>query len=113
LREAILAGEYLPGERLGEAQLSERFEASRFNVRIALQDLAGEGLVEIQRNRGAQVRKVSLDEAIEITEVRMVLEGLVAARAAERVTDEQATELDEIGLLMRQAGPPGEPPRAR
>ncbi|HTJ40165.1 MAG TPA: GntR family transcriptional regulator [Dactylosporangium sp.] len=108
LREAILAGEYLPGERLVEAQLSERFEASRFNVRIALQDLAGEGLVEIQRNRGAQVRKVSLDEAIEITEVRMVLEGLVAARAAERATAEQSTELDEIGLLMRRAVTAGE-----
>jgi DNA-binding GntR family transcriptional regulator len=108
LRSAILAGEYSPGERLVEAQLSDRLGASRFNVRIALQDLAGEGLVEIQRNRGAQVRKVSLDEAIEITEVRMVLEGLVAARAAERVSPEQATELDEIGLLMRRAVTAGE-----
>jgi DNA-binding GntR family transcriptional regulator len=108
LREAILRGSYLPGERLVELQLTERFGASRFTVRAALQDLAGEGLVEMQRNRGALVRKVSLDEAIEITEVRMVLEGLVAARAAERVTDDQATELDEIGLLMRRAVTAGE-----
>jgi len=108
LREAILRGEYLPGERLVEAQLCERLGASRFNVRAALQDLAGEGLVEVQRNRGAQVRKVSLDEAIEITEVRMVLEGLVAARAAERIGDEAASELDEIGLLMRRAVSAGE-----
>jgi DNA-binding GntR family transcriptional regulator len=103
LREAILRGEYLPGERLVEAQLCERLGTTRFNVRIALQDLAAEGLVEVQRNKGAQVRKVSLAEAIEITEVRMVLEGLVAARAAERVSDEDASELDEIGLLMRRA----------
>jgi len=108
LRDAILGGEYMPGERLVEAQLTERFGASRFTVRVALQDLAGEGLVEVQRNRGALVRKVSLDEAVEITEVRMVLEGLVAARAAERVTDEQASELDEIGLLMRRAVTAGE-----
>ena len=108
LRNAILGGEYMPGERLVEAQLTERFGASRFTVRVALQDLAGEGLVEVQRNRGALVRKVSLDEAVEITEVRMVLEGLVAARAAERVTDEQASELDEIGLLMRRAVTAGE-----
>jgi DNA-binding GntR family transcriptional regulator len=108
LREAILRGEYLPGERLVEAKLSERFQISRFNVRVALQDLSGEGLIEIERNRGAQVRKISLDEAIEITEVRMVLEGLVAARAAERVTEEQASELDEIGLLMRRAADAGE-----
>jgi DNA-binding GntR family transcriptional regulator len=103
LREAILRGEYLPGERLVEAQLCEQLGASRFNVRIALQDLAAEGLVEVHRNRGAQVRKVSLEDAIEITEVRMVVEGLVAARAAERVTDELAGELDELGRLMRRA----------
>jgi len=108
LREAILRGEYLPGERLVEAQLCQRLGASRFNVRGALQDLAAEGLVEVQRNKGAQVRKVSLEDAIEITEVRMVLEGLVAARAAERVNDDDATELDEIGLLMRRAVAAGE-----
>jgi DNA-binding GntR family transcriptional regulator len=67
-----------------------------------------EGLVELERNKGAHVRKVTLAEAVEITEVRMVLEGLVAARAAARVTDEQATELDELGLLMRRAVAAGE-----
>jgi DNA-binding GntR family transcriptional regulator len=108
LRDAILRGEYLPGERLVEAQLCERLGASRFNVRAALQDLAADGLVKVERNKGAHVRKVPLDEAVEITEVRMVLEGLVAARAAARVTDEQASELDEIGLLMRRAVGAGE-----
>ena len=108
LREAILHGEYLPGERLVEAQLCERLGVSRFNARTALQDLVAEGLVEIQRNKGAHVRKVSIDEAVEITEVRMVLEGLVAARAATLVTDEQASELDEIVLLMRRAVTAGE-----
>jgi DNA-binding GntR family transcriptional regulator len=108
LRDAILKGEYLPGERLVEAQLCERLGASRFNVRAALQDLAGEGLVKVERNKGAHVRKVSLEEAVEITEVRMVLEGLVAARAAARATGEQANELDEIGVLMRRAVTAGE-----
>jgi DNA-binding GntR family transcriptional regulator len=108
LREAILRGEYLPGERLVEAQLCEQLGASRFNVRIALQDLAAEGLVEVHRNRGAQVRKVSLADAIEITEVRMVVEGLIAARAAQRVGDETAGALDEIGRSMRQAVAAGE-----
>jgi DNA-binding GntR family transcriptional regulator len=108
LRAAILAGEYLPGERLVEAQLCERLGVSRFNVRAALQDLGAEGLVDVRRNKGAHVRKVSLDEAIEITEVRMVLEGLVAARAAERVTAAQARELKEIGTLMRGAVKAGE-----
>ncbi|BEL02428.1 GntR family transcriptional regulator [Actinoplanes sichuanensis] len=108
LREAILRGEYLPGERLVEAQLCARLETSRFNVRAALQDLSGEGLIEMQRNRGAQVRKVSTAEAVEITEVRMVVEGLIAARAAERVDPDQAIELDEIAVLMRRAVDAGE-----
>jgi DNA-binding GntR family transcriptional regulator len=108
LRKAILVGEYLPGERLVESALCERFGASRFTIRTALQDLVADGLVEVQRNRGAAVRKISFEEAVEITEVRMVLEGLVAARAAERVTDEQASELDEVGLLMRRAVAAGE-----
>jgi DNA-binding GntR family transcriptional regulator len=108
LRAAILSGEYLPGERLVEAQLCERLGVSRFNVRTALQDLVADGLVKVERNKGAHVRKVTLGEAVEITEVRMVLEGLVAARAAARVTDVQASELDEIGLLMRRAVSAGE-----
>jgi len=108
LRQAILNGDYLPGERLVEAALCERFGASRFTVRTALQDLAAEGLVEVRHNKGAQVRKVSLEEAIEITEVRMVIEGLVAARAATLATPEQCSELDEIGLLMRRAVDAGE-----
>jgi DNA-binding GntR family transcriptional regulator len=108
LRSAILRGEYLPGERLVEAQLCERLGTSRFNVRAALQDLAADGLVKVERNKGAHVRKVPLDEAVEITEVRMVLEGLVAARAATRVTAEQARELDEIAQLMRRAVDAGE-----
>jgi DNA-binding GntR family transcriptional regulator len=108
LRTAILDGDYLPGERLVEASLCERFGASRFTIRAALADLAGEGLVEVRRNKGANVRKISFDEAVEITEVRMVLEGLVAARAAMLVTEEQASELDEIALLMRRAVAAGE-----
>lgn len=108
LRDAILDGVFLPGERLVEALLCEQFGASRFLIRAALADLASEGLVEVQRNKGAHVRKISFDEAVEITEVRMVLEGLVAARAATLVTDEQASELDEIALLMRRAVTAGE-----
>lgn len=108
VRRAILDGEYLPGERLVEASLCERFGVSRFLVRTALQDLAAEGLVEVRRNRGAHVRKVSISEAVEITEVRMAVEGLVAGRAATLVTDDECSDLDEIGLLMQRAVTAGE-----
>jgi len=103
LRAAILAGEYAPKQRLVEIDLCERFDTSRFILRTALQELAAQGLVEFQRNRGARGREVSLAEAIEITEVRIMLEGLLAARAAERVTKSDTVMLRKIVKDMRTA----------
>jgi len=103
LRAAILDGEFAAGQRLVEVDLCERFGCSRFAVRAAIPVLASEGLVELQRHRGARVRVIPLAEAIEITEVRRLLEGLTAARAAERVTPAQAAELEQIITEMRDA----------
>jgi len=103
LRAAILAGEFAPRQRLVEIDLCERFGTSRFILRSALQELAAQGLVEFQHNRGARVREVSLTEAIEITEVRILLEGLLAARAADRVTRADAAMLRGITRDMRTA----------
>jgi DNA-binding GntR family transcriptional regulator len=108
LRAAILDGEFAAGQRLVEVDLCERFGCSRFAVRAAIPVLASEGLVELQRHRGARVRVIGVAEAIEITEVRRLLEGLTAARAAERVTPAQAAELQEIIAEMREAVPAAE-----
>jgi DNA-binding GntR family transcriptional regulator len=103
VRTAILQGQYAPGQRLVETDLCDRFGTSRFIARAALQDLSAQGLVEFQRNRGARVREISLAEAIEITEVRKLLEGLEAARAAERITAGEAALLRVIVQDMRAA----------
>jgi DNA-binding GntR family transcriptional regulator len=103
LRDAILAGEYVAGQRLVEVDLCERFGCSRFAVRAAIPVLASEGLVDVRRHRGARVRVIPLEEAIEITEVRGMLEGLAAARAAQRATSEDIEELREIIGQMREA----------
>lgn len=103
IRDAIVGGEFVPNQRLVEADLSEQFAASRASVRSALLELTNEGLVERLQNRGARVRAVSLDEAVEISEVRMVLEGLCAAKAAEHVTAAEIRELKAIGKGMRSA----------
>ena len=78
IREAILDAQFAPHQRLIEADLSERYGASRASVRTALLNLAGEGLVERLPNRGARVRAITVDEAIEIVEVRIGLETLCA-----------------------------------
>ncbi|MFT4084131.1 MAG: GntR family transcriptional regulator [Nocardioides sp.] len=101
VRAAILAGDLVPGQRLVESELSESLGASRGSVRAALIDLSHAGLVERIANRGARVRIVSVAEAIQITEVRMAVEGLCAAKAAMRITDEQIAELRAVGEQMR------------
>jgi DNA-binding GntR family transcriptional regulator len=111
VRAAILQGEYAPNQRLIETDLCERFSTSRFIARAALQELSAQGLVEFQRNRGARVRDISLDEAIEITQVRKLLEGLQAARAAERITKTEAASLRAIVKDMRAAVSSAEPLR--
>ncbi|MFT4305590.1 MAG: GntR family transcriptional regulator [Microbacterium sp.] len=108
LRDAIVTGRYAPRQRLIEADLAVEFGASRFALRNALIALAAEGLVELQPNRGARVREISLAEAVEITEVRRAVESLVAARAAENVTAAASARLREIGDGMRAAVGTGE-----
>ena len=103
LREAIRAGEMAPGRRLVELDLAEQFGVTRAAVRAALLDLTAQGLVERIANRGARVRLIPLAEALQIVECRAVLEGLCAARAAERAGDEDRAELRELAELMRTA----------
>ncbi|MBO0822925.1 MAG: GntR family transcriptional regulator [Actinobacteria bacterium] len=111
IRAAILQGDFAPNQRLVETDLCERFSTSRFIARAALQELSAQGLVEFQRNRGARVRDISLDEAIEITQVRKLLEGFEAARAAERVSRAEAAELRSVVRDMRAAVTSAEPLR--
>jgi len=80
LRQAILAGDMAPGQRLIEEELAGMLGVTRASLRAALFDLAADGLVERIPNRGARVRAVTLDEAVAITECRMALEGLCAPR---------------------------------
>jgi DNA-binding GntR family transcriptional regulator len=109
LRQAILHGEMAPAQRLVENELAEQFGVTRASIRAALIDLEAQGLVERIRNRGSRVRVVTVEEAVAITECRMVLEGLCAAKAATLASDEQLAELTELGTAMTKAVADGEP----
>src|SRR4051794_35881975 len=89
LHREIVAGELSPGERLVEEELAERLGESRGAVRAALLRLDHDGLVVRERNRGARVRRVTLEEAIEVLEARAALESLAAGYAAPRRTDRE------------------------
>ena len=103
LRRDILAGEYAPGERLVELQLADRYGAGRAAIRAALVELATEGLIDKHANRGASVRKISIAEAVQITEARAALESLIAAAAARNATRRERTELSQLENDMRRA----------
>ena len=103
LRMAIYRGEFPPGQRLVESELADKYRTSRGAVREALALLQNEHLVTRQRNRSAWVRAVTIEEAIEILEVRALIEGLCAARAAIRVTEEDRRELRRLADAMTDA----------
>jgi len=109
LRSALFDGDLSPGQRLVESELAETYGVSRASVRAALIALTGEGLVERIPNRGARVRVVSVTEAVAITECRMVLEGLCAAKAAERATDGEIEVLTGLGDRLQRAVADGDP----
>ncbi|OLT12889.1 GntR family transcriptional regulator [Pseudonocardia sp. CNS-139] len=100
VRDGIMQGRFAPGQRLPEADLVELYDASRGAVRAALAQLENEGIVERERNRGARVRPISLQEAVEITEARAVVEGLCAAKAAIRATEEDRRALRALGAEL-------------
>lgn len=102
LREAIVRGDIAPEARLVESEISTNFKMSRGAVRTALIRLEEEGLVVREPHRGARVRKVSDDEAVEILQVRAVLEGLAVRLTAERIDDAGAKRLR--ALLERHRG---------
>jgi DNA-binding GntR family transcriptional regulator len=92
-----------------EAELVEMFRAGRSSVRAALVRLDQEGLVTREPNRGARVRLISGREAIEIEEVRIALEKMLARSAAERVTPADLDDLAATVGEMRRRLDEGDP----
>lgn len=103
LREAIVNGRFQPSERLIEMELAGLLATNRTNVRTALAQLEQEGLVVREANRGARVRLVSHEDAIEITQARGALEAFVAGLAAARARREDRARLRALLEEMREA----------
>jgi DNA-binding GntR family transcriptional regulator len=100
VQEGIMRGRFAPGQRLPEADLGSLYDAPRGAVRAALAQLENEGVVEREHNRGARVRPISLEEAVEITEARAVVEGLCAAKATVRAGEGDRARLRELGAEL-------------
>lgn len=101
LREMITSGHLAPGERLKEAELAESMTVSRGPVREAITLLSREGLVEVQRHRGARVITLSYEDIEEIYSLRLAIERLAMERCAERADARVLARLDEVIEQMR------------
>lgn len=96
LVEAILSGRLVPGSVVSELELARQFEVSRTPVHDAIRQLTKDGLVVQEMNRRAVIAEFSAEDVYDIFEMRKLLEGEAARRAA--------TRLDRISLArLRQA----------
>lgn len=95
LQNDILNGLYEPGESLIEMKLSDELGVSRTPVREALRQLELEGLVQSVPNKGVIVKGISAQDIQDIYTIRMLIEGLAARWAAEKITPQELNELKE------------------
>ena len=108
LREAILNGEYAPGQRLVERPLSDELGVSHIPVREALTKLEDEGLVIRLPRRGARVAQLSPKTVAEVSSMRVVLEAFVVRRVCERWTPRAERDLTRIADRMLGAAEKGD-----
>lgn len=108
LREEILAGTRAPGSQHSIYRLAEELGVSRTPVREAVLRLADAGLVTVERNRGVRVRAVTVQDLVEVFELRLLLEVPAAAFAARHADDEQRDLLARCLAAMAEAAESGD-----
>jgi len=101
LREAILTEEMASGTRLRQVQLATQLGISRTPLREALMKLEQEGLIELLPGGGLRVTVLNLDEAVELYDVREVLDGLAARLAAQRIDEQGIRNLERHLVRMK------------
>lgn len=102
LRDAIVERRLAPGTKLSESDVGELFNVSRTLVRAALQALSYEGLVSVEKNRGAFVAHPSIDEARQIFATRRLIEPGVVRAAAPHIGKAELAELRRMLAAERQ-----------
>ena len=103
LRQAIITGEFAPGERLMEIALAERLGVSRTPVREAIRKLELEGLVVMIPRKGAEVARITEKDLKDVLDVRCALEELGASLAAERIDEEGKRNLKRALIAFEKA----------
>lgn len=108
LERIILAGDLPAGTKLNEAAIADRLGVSRGPVREAFRALEESGLVRLEKNRGVFVRRIPVEEADDIYELRAVLDEFVGRRLARTATPERVRELRGHVERMERAAARGD-----
>lgn len=103
LREDILTGYFISGERLKIAELVKRYNVSQMPIREALQQLQGEGLLIIEPNKGAHVRKVDQHFMENIYEIRQVIEVYLTVKCVQSLKEKDLKILNQIQSSYEKA----------
>ena len=103
LREAVLAGQLKPGERLLEQKLAAGFGIGQPTLREALKELEFQGFVRKSPKKGTYVTELTTEDFRKIQEVRMALEEVAIEKAARSMTDEAVRDLEKLVSTMRTA----------
>ncbi len=96
IREMIITGAILPGEKIKQEHVSRSLGVSRTPVLKALERLASDNWVDYEPRHGFSVKELTIKEMKEIFELRELIEGAVARRVAETATEEQVRMLESI-----------------
>lgn len=107
MRDSILQGEFLPGTRMGQEMLAERFHTSRMPVREALRQLESEGLVTIVAHSGAWVAKLDPFEFDQTYKLREAVEPLAIRESIPYLSDEQKDQILELAREIVTMAEPG------
>ena len=108
LRQAIVAGELLPGQALRQDALAKRFGVSRVPLREALSTLEGEGQVVYEPHRGYKVARLSMDDLLEVYRIRELLEAEAARLAVAIADDGVVEEMRRLAAEVNAAGDAGD-----
>lgn len=105
LKDAIITGTLRPLERISENKVAADFGLSRTPVRQALQRLEAEGLIQVVPKRGSFVSRPTVEDILEIYQIRTPLEAACARVAAERIEESQLALLDRLVRVEQARGP--------
>lgn len=103
IREAIIRGDFKPGERLKQSDLADKMGVSRMPVREAFRKLESEGLILLEPHKGAVVKSISIEDIQEIYALRSELEKMAVLQSVNLLTEEDIEQLSFLVSEMENA----------